>query len=1019
MTPSHSTLIWLLWLGLLGAQLPLSAQQPAFRRFGLRDGLPQSQVTALLEDRKGFLWVGTNTGGVARLGASGFRTFAGPQGLKALFIRALLEDDTGAIWVASQEGVSEIRGETVLNYGPAEGLAATDASALCLDDEGRVLVGNRNGLFRMGAGRFEAVPIPAPWPGGSVRRLARDRSGALWMVGPGGRIARWDTKGLRLLPVPGSKADGRLRDLKVDAVGRVWLLLDGALFRMEAGQWQSQPLKALPPSPRMESLHFDPRGSGYQIALGADGLLVKEDDQGHRLLTAAMGLPRDRIFAALRDRRGVLWVGSDGDGLAAQALPGLRTLDGASLVEGKDMAAVTSMLELGPGRYLIGASTGLYEARDGKGLIHHWTTRDGLPANPLWRLLSDGAGGAWVGTDRGLAHWREGRVSSAGPPELARAAVLALLRVGGKVLVGTDQGLFELDAQGRQLSRQHLPPEAGDESIPNILPYRGRLLLATSHGIWERVGDHLQKSFPEAPFANSTVTALTRDSRDRLWVGTMKGVYLWMNTHWVTFGIDEGLPDACINFIADVGQGRMAFGHNKGLSFLDGRVLHHLGRSQGLISEETNHDGYLLDGRGRLWIGMIGGVCILDDAHAFRNAPQSPPALLEVRWPGGSDIPTGGIQVPPRPDFLDFSFDTGQPLAPSGLQYQAYLEGVDEGWRPVSQGLTLQYRNLGAGSHRFRLRASVNGVAWAEAPPIPLEVLPAWHERWPVRALSLLSLIALVGGGLWLRVHALALRSRDLEETIDVRTHLLARQNRALEQAHKQIKRSLEARLKLMDMVTHDLRSPLTTILLTLDRLRERPPEAAKLMDMMEREAHRIEALLRNLLDQSRSESLLQSLKLEPLAPAEVTAGFQDALKLKAEARGLAFRLELDPHTEQACILADASALHQVMLNLFENALKFTPSGGQVGIRSQVDPSEGLWLLEVWDTGRGIDPARIQEVLQPFGQTQRSDATQGWGLGLSICQNIVEAHGGDLRIDSTPGQGARFSVRVPLVEAPA
>lgn len=1018
MTPFRPTLLWL-WLGLLGALLPLCGQQAAFRRFGLRDGLPQSQVTALLEDQQGFLWVGTNTGGVARLGASGFRTFAGPQGLRALFIRDLLDDTAGGIWVASQEGVSEIRGETVLNYGPAQGLDATDANTLGLDDEGRVLVGNRSGLFRLEAGRFEPVHVPAPWPGGAVRRLARSPSGGLWLVGPGGRLAQWDDQGLRLVPSPGAKAEGRIRDLKVDAAGQAWLLLEGALFRREGEQWHRQALEALPPAPRMDSLRFDPRGGGYQIALGADGLLVKEDGQRHRRLTAAMGLPRDRIFAALRDRRGVLWVGSDGDGLVAQALPGLMTLDGASLVEGKDMAAVTSILELASGRFLIGSSTGLYEARDGHGVVQHWTTRQGLPANPLWKLLADGSGGAWVGTDRGLARWQAGRVQPAGSPALARAAVLALIREGGKILVGTDQGLFELDAQGRQLSHLHLPPEAGDESIPNLLPYEGRLLLATSHGIWERRGGRLQKTFTDAPFANSTVTALTRDGRDRLWVGTMKGVYLWMKTHWVTFGIDEGLPDACINFIADVGQGRMAFGHNKGVSFLEGRTLHHLGRSQGLISEETNHDGFLLDSRGRLWIGMIGGVCLLENAHAFRNAPQSAPALLEVRWPGGSDIPSGGIQVPPRPDFLDFSFDTGQPLAPSGLQYQAYLEGVDEGWRPVGQGLTLQYRNLGAGSHRFRLRASQNGVAWTEAPPVPISVLPAWHERWPVRLLGALSLIALVGGAVWLRVHALALRARVLEETIEARTHLLARQNRALEQAHQQIKRNLEGRLKLLDMVTHDLRSPLTTILLTLDRLRDQPPEPERLLDMMEREANRIETLVRNLLDQSRSESLLQSLKLEPIAPAEVTAGFHDALKLKAEARGLAFHLDLDPATEDARILADASTLHQVMLNLFENALKFTPAGGEVGIRSRVDRAEDLWYLEVWDTGRGLDPARIEEILQPFGQTQRGDAAQGWGLGLSICQNILEAHGGELRIDSTLGHGARFCVRVPLAASPA
>lgn len=1004
-------LLWL-WLGLIGASQPLAGQQPAFRRFGLRDGLPQSQVTALLEDRRGFLWVGTNTGGVARLGASGFRTFAGPQGLKALFIRALMESPSGGIWVASQEGVSEIRGETVLNYGTADGLETPDSMALGLDAEDRVLVGNRLGLFRQEGGRFVPVDLPAPWPGGAVRRLARDAAGGVWVVGRGQAVARWDAAGIHLHPPPSAT---RVADLRVDAQGRVWLLQEEVLSRMEKGRWVPEPLPGLPPSPRMSDLHFDPQGEGFQIALGGDGLLVREAGGAFRILTSATGLPRDRIAVAFRDRRKVLWVGSDGDGLAAQALPGLLALESAGALPGPDLGAVSGILEVGQGRYLLACSTGLYRVDEGRGITAHWTTAQGLPANETWGLLADGQGGAWVGTDRGLARWKDGRVAAAGPREMTRTAVLTLVRKEGGFFAGTDHGLFDLDPQGRLRAHHRLPPDTGNESVANVLLFEGRWLAATGFGLWELVDGRLVRIFTNAPFATSTVTSMALDGRGRLWIGTMKGLYRKGAEGWTAVGIAEGLPDDGVNFIADVGQGRLAIGHNKGVTFLEGRTFHHLTRSQGLVSEETNHEGYLLDSKGRLWIGMIGGVCILEDAKSFRNAPPLPPTLLDLRWPGGSAPPPEPPRIPPRPDYLDLSFDTGDPLAPSRIQYQAYLQGVDEGWRPVGQGLTLQYRNLGAGLYRFRLRASSDGVTWTEGAPTSLEVLPAWHERWLVRGLIALALLGILGWILWLRVHALAQRSRELEETIELRTRLLARQNRALEQAHQQIKRSLEGRLKLLDMVTHDLRSPLTTILLTLDRLRELAPDGANLLDVMEREAHRIETLLRNLLDQSRSEALLQSLKLAPTPPAEITEGFEDVLRLKAEARGLAFHLEISPDIERVRIQADTATLHQVMLNLFENALKFTPAGGQVGIRSLVDHEEGTWNLEVWDTGRGLETDKVQELLLPFRQTRAGDAAQGWGLGLSICQNILDVHRGELRVDSAPGQGARFRMVLPLL----
>ena len=1022
MSTTRSILVWL-WLGLTGVLLPLAGQQPSFRRFGLRDGLPQSQVTALLEDRRGFLWVGTNMGGVARLGASGFRTFAAPQGLQALFVRGLMEAPDGAIWVACQDGVSEIRGETVVNYGPGQGLGVGATYALALDAEDRVLVANRHGLFRREGTGFVPVALPKGWADRPIRFVTRDQARALWLADDKDRVARWDAQGLREYPLPPptpssapspSSASRRLRDLVVDPRGKAWVLLEDALLKMEGGHWLNEPLPRWPRPPKMASLTFDPRSDGYLVALGGDGLLVKEPDGQARILGSETGLPRDRIIVAIRDHRGVLWVGSDGDGLAAQALPGLLSLDSQPGHSGSDLGAISNILELGGNRFLLASNTGLYLVEEPRGITGHWTKRNGLPADETWGLLSDGHGGAWVGTDRGIVHWEGGRISAAGPRELARAAVLTLIRQGSRILVGTDQGLFELDHQGRLLSQVHLPPDVGNDTVADILIHDEKVLLSSESGIWELKDHRLQRIYSEAPFATGTVTAMATDSRGLLWVGTMKGLHLLRGGHWATYGIAEGLPDEGITFIVDVGRGRMAFGHNKGVTLLDGRNLHHLSRSQGLVSDETNHNGFLLDSKGRLWIGMIGGANILQDARGFRNTLLPAPVLLDIRWPGGSLALPGSAQVSPRPDFLDLSFDTGAPLVPSSVRYETFLQGVDDEWRPVNQGLTLGYRNVGAGYYRFRLRASTDGRSWVEARPVSLEVLPAWHERWLVRGLLALGLVALLGWILWLRVHTLAERSRELEETIEVRTQLLARQNRALEQAHDQIKRSLEARLKLLDMVTHDLRSPLTTILLTLDRLRELEPGSTNMLDVMEREAYRIETLARNLLDQSRSGSLIQSLRLVPTGPLDVTDGFEEVLRMKAEAKGLTFHLEVAPEVERVQIQADAATLHQVMLNLFENALKFTPSGGQVGVRSRVDRTEATWTLEVWDTGRGLDPSKLDELLQPFRQAQVGDATQGWGLGLSICQSILDAHRGELRIESEIGKGSRFRMVLPL-----
>ena len=1004
-----------LWGLLLGWTLILG-QQPAFRHFGLREGLPQSQITALLEDHQGFIWIGTETGGVARLGASGFKSFGAPEGLKARLVGALLEDAQGRIWVASEQGISSIKGDSVMNFGPDQGLPAAPTLSLCFDGAGHLLAGSHAGLFREEGSRFTRVPLPAPFDHQPIRLLARDRAQGIWMVGAGHLIARWDDRGLRTYPLPPSAGKAPLQDLEADPQGRIWVLLQDRLLRMERGTWVQVPLPGLPPKPKMISLHFDAQGGGALIALGSDGLLILPAHGPEQRLTAENGLPRDRILVALRDRRNVLWVGSDGDGLAAQAVHGLWTLDSAPNVPGKNMAAVMAICRVGPGRVLLASSTGLYLVEEGRGITRRWDKAHGLPSNELWCAVPDGQGGAWIGTDRGLARWREGRVVAAGPRELARTSVITLAWDQGRLLAGTERGLFGLDPAGRTLFHAALPKEMGTAEVDDILRYQGQLLLGTTVGLWRLEGQRLVQAYREAPFATAPVTCMTEDAYGNLWVGTMNGLLRLAGGVWTTYGVAQGLGDDSINFLANLSPNCMVVGHNRGVDILNGHTIQHLSQSQGLISDETNHDGFLLDPEGRLWIGMVGGVNILDHPETFRNPPLRPPTLLEARWPGGQAGLPANAQLPPKPDYLEITFDTAEPLATAPLHYQAYLEGVDDGWRPIAQeGLALHYRRLSAGAYRLHLRVRQEDGPWVEARTLAITIQPAWYETWVVRGALALAALGLLSGIIWLRGHRLALRARTLEETIETRTQTLARQNWALEQAHGQIKRSLESRLKLMDMVTHDLRSPLTSIMLTLDRLRDTAPEPANLLDIMDREANRIEALVRNLLDQSRSETLLQSLKLTPTLAVAVTEGFEEVLRLKAEAKGLALHLEVAPETARASIRADLATLQQVMLNLFENALKFTPSGGQVGIQSAVDASRGLWTLEVWDTGRGLEPDQIQRILQPFRQVQSRDAAQGWGLGLSICQDILEAHGGRMQITSEPGRGARFQIAIPLI----
>ena len=1010
---------WIRALALSGLALGAAAQESAFRHFGLEDGLPQSQVTALMEDSHGFLWVGTNSNGLARLAAGAFRPYGIAQGVQARSVSDLIEDRQGHIWAASYDsGLSEIAGDKVRNYGPDQGLGSSQIYNLALDPDGRVLAGTRLGLFREGAeGGFSLVALPGSWNGSPIWSLEQDGPSHVWISTRGGRIARWDGRSLEEHDLPPAfKSEDRF-SLRVDPQGVPFVLQAQRLLKLQDGAWTPVPLEGVKPDAKLRTLEFS--GGGLQVSLGGDGVWLRDPDGKVTILRQQDGLPHESINAMVRDSRGVLWIGSDGDGLQARVLPELRAVtQGGPPDEG--LSAVMGIIELGKGDYLFAGSTGIYHYQEGKGVLRRWSKSDGLVSTECWAPVADGRGGAWVGTDRGIVHWQpDGRIGQ-GPKELADAAVVAMAKLGDRLFAGTDQGLFELDAEGRFLHLWRPPREQGLNEVFTLAVDGGELLAGLRLGIYAFKNGIWEKRFPDAPFASEDVNAIVRDTRGRLWVGTGNGLFEQGENGWTAHGVREGLPDDNISFITPLPEGRVAVGHGKGVSFLGpGGFEGRLTRSQGLLSDETNHSAALFDSMGRLWIGMIGGINILDDAKAFKSPGMPPPLVTELSWPGGAELFPGSVSIPPHPSDVVLAYSVASPVVSDHPRMEALLEGVDSAWR-TADGETLHYLNLAGGRYRFRLRASADGLQWQEARPVELIVQLAWYERAWVRVLAALGLLLLAGGAVWWRMRRLARQARILEGKVEDRTADLARQNRALEQAHDQIKRDMEGRIRLMDMVTHDLRSPLTSLTLSVDRLKEGPEDAEErdmLHGILHRETHRMEAMVRQLLDHSRAESFFQAADLRPCVPADILREIEEVLRLKAADKGLDFHLETTPETADVRVEADPRAMQQVLLNLFENALKFTPAGGRIGLRSSVERGPKVWRVEVWDTGRGLTSEEAERILQPFAQARAEDAARGWGLGLSICLSLLELQKGELRVRSEPGQGATFIISLPLLEA--
>jgi len=167
-------------------------------------------------------------------------------------------------------------------------------------------------------------------------------------------------------------------------------------------------------------------------------------------------------------------------------------------------------------------------------------------------------------------------------------------------------------------------------------------------------------------------------------------------------------------------------------------------------------------------------------------------------------------------------------------------------------------------------------------------------------------------------------------------------------------------------------------------------------------------ALLEGLMDISEAEAGAMRLNLEPVAVLPLLRSAVDLYADLAEEKGIKVEVACP---EDLSVMADRSRLRQVLANLLDNALKYTPRGGRVALDARME--DGGVRIEVGDTGVGIPPEELPRVWDRLYRGDRSRAERGLGLGLSLVKAIVTAHKGEVAVTSSPGRGSCFSLRLP------
>ena len=264
--------------------------------------------------------------------------------------------------------------------------------------------------------------------------------------------------------------------------------------------------------------------------------------------------------------------------------------------------------------------------------------------------------------------------------------------------------------------------------------------------------------------------------------------------------------------------------------------------------------------------------------------------------------------------------------------------------------------------------------------------------------------------------HAAAMRmAANLAAVAVENVRLLKEESRAREAAEE----SNRLKDEFLATLSHELRTPLAAILGWSKLLRSGsidPAMTARALEAVERNAESQKQLIDDILDVSRIITGKLRLDVRPVSLVSVVEGALDSVRPAADARRITIRVSVAPRI--GAVAGDPDRLRQAVWNLLTNAVKFTPEGGTVEVSAAREGSSAV--IEVADTGRGIDPAFLPHVFERFRQADASTTRQkgGLGLGLAIVRHIVELHGGTVSAESEgKGRGSTFRLTLPLMES--
>ncbi len=791
------------------------AQTYNFKHYNTEQGLPQSQVLSIFQDKKGYMWFGTNGGGVGRFDGEKFVTYSENEGLVNNIVYSIVENEKQELFFGTKKGLSVFNGLTFKTYNEKQGLKNSYIFKL-LHSNNQVWICTMQGVYIYQNGKMLPFSEDSLLNVSTIYSMFEDSNKNLWFgtIQNGAIFYNTTNKTFKHFSTSDGLMSNLIFSISQKNKGDILIGTQTGLNTIDS-KFNVKELKAIPTNSNI-AISCLLQESDHEFYYGTHGEgLSKFDYKINKRVVCfnyTNGLTKNPIQSIFKDRENNLWIGTDGAGVYKYSNDRIiyyTTTNG--LPENYINAVAQDKLD----NYWIALRSNGLTRLNSSGMTYYRfapNTRNCIPDNDITCILPLNDGSVLFGTKEGLTKFENNVFNLVQSQIFSKNYILSLYQDSRKTIwIGTTVGVFKIiDGNIIAVDEINKLKDSNYEfAIYSITEDKaGNIWIGTANELIKLEQKNVTIYNEENGFISGNVLAATKDSKGKLWFGTSSGLFHYDGKVFTKISQNNGLSSNNVLALQIDNKNNLIVSLNSGVDILSLNdfyskkiTIKHFGKDDGLLNLEANYNAIAKDKQGRILIGTIDGLEIYDPAIESKNTKEALTNITSVKlFFGQEDIQKYAkgvdsvstlpleLHLPFNKNHITFKFIGISLTAPGKVRYEYMLEGLDNNWVPPTSKTEATYSSLPPGKYRFLVRTMNNDGLWNKEPAVfSFTISPPWYNTWWFYTIVVVVLVSGIILYNYIHTKKLIADKQKLERIVDERTLELREEKEKVENINKEV----------------------------------------------------------------------------------------------------------------------------------------------------------------------------------------------------------------------------------------